>query len=177
MKTKVLLLHGWGGSDFPHWQSWLAGEIAKNYGTLSFIKLGDFEFPEKKEWMNTLKKEMQEFKPDVVVTHSLGSILWLHLCNEEEIEPVQKLYLVAPPRLECKIKELSSFFPLKAPKNLYAKEALLITSNTDPYISPTEAKKLQQQLNIEMKVLDDAGHINAQSNYGEWPWILKELLG
>jgi len=29
MAKKVLLLHGWGGSDFPHWQSWLAGEIAK----------------------------------------------------------------------------------------------------------------------------------------------------
>ncbi|HIC78956.1 MAG TPA: serine hydrolase family protein, partial [Sulfurovum sp.] len=33
MSDRVLILHGWGGSDAPHWQSELASEIAKNYGT------------------------------------------------------------------------------------------------------------------------------------------------
>ncbi len=37
MIEKVLLLHGWGGSDTPHWQSWLAGEIAKDYRKVSFF--------------------------------------------------------------------------------------------------------------------------------------------
>jgi uncharacterized protein len=37
MQKKVLLLHGWGGSNYPHWQSWLAAELAKNYGKVSFF--------------------------------------------------------------------------------------------------------------------------------------------
>ena len=28
-QDKVLILHGWGGSDAPHWQAELACEIAK----------------------------------------------------------------------------------------------------------------------------------------------------
>ena len=33
MKERVLLLHGWGGSDYPHWQSWLAGELKRRAHT------------------------------------------------------------------------------------------------------------------------------------------------
>jgi predicted alpha/beta hydrolase family esterase len=65
MNRKVLILHGWGGSDFPHWQSWLAGEIAKDYGKVSFLKFSDFDFPSFDIWRNELKKELQEFKPDI----------------------------------------------------------------------------------------------------------------
>jgi len=36
INKRTLILHGWGGSDAPHWQSELASEIAKNYGTVSF---------------------------------------------------------------------------------------------------------------------------------------------
>ena len=50
MNAKVLLLHGWGGSDYPHWQSWLAGEIAKDYGTVSFFKFSDYNFPDLDTW-------------------------------------------------------------------------------------------------------------------------------
>jgi len=35
MRPKVLLLHGWGESDFPHWQSHLDSELAKNYGSVT----------------------------------------------------------------------------------------------------------------------------------------------
>ncbi len=175
MQEKILLLHGWGGSDFPHWQSWLAGEIAKEYGTVSFPKIHDSEFPNKDDWMLQAKKHLKDFQPDIVIAHSLATTLWFHLCNEGAIREVKKLYLVAPPSLQCEIQELQTFFPLTPPKNLYAQEVLLITSTTDPYMTPQEAKELQNALGIEMKVLESAGHINADSNYGEWPWMLHEI--
>jgi hypothetical protein len=42
-------------------------------------------------------------------------------------------------------------------------------------MSLDEAKSLQTALNIPMIVLNDAGHINTDSGYGEWPWILEEI--
>ena len=126
MKQKILILHGWGGSDFPHWQSWLASEIAKDYGCVSFLKLSNPDFPNKKEWIEELTEELKNFKPSIVVCHSLANILWFHLCHELKITKVEKLFLVAPPSLECKVEELKSFFPCKIPTNLYAKEALLV---------------------------------------------------
>ena len=175
MKEKVLLLHGWGGSDFPHWQSWLAGELVKNYGKVSFLKFSNFDFPNKDDWKNELIKELDDFKPDIVICHSLANTLWFHLCNEENFIDVKKLFLVAPPSLSSEIDEIDSFFPVGIPKSLNAKEAMLVCSTNDPYMSLDEAKSLQKELNIEMHLVKNAGHLNADSGFGEWAWMLNKL--
>jgi predicted alpha/beta hydrolase family esterase len=175
MDKKVLLLHGWGGSDFPHWQSWLAGEIAKDYGEVCFLKFSDFDTPKLDTWKQELLEKLQSFQPDIVVCHSLANTLWLHLCKDNSLQEVQKLYLVAPPSLECKIDELSEFFPLSTPKKLFAKDTLLISSTNDPYLSENEAHKLQKELQVKMKIIKNGGHLNAESGYGPWPWILQEI--
>ena len=175
MSKKILILAGWGGSDFPHWQSWLAGEIAKEYGKVSFLRFSNFEFPNKDSWKNELIKEVDSFKPDIIICHSLANILWFHICNDIELTEVEKLYIVVPPSLTCDIPELSSFYPCEVPENLYAKETLLITSTDDPYMTQDEAMALQKALHVPMKILDGAGHINADSGFGEWTWMLEEI--
>lgn len=176
MAKKVLLLHGWGGSDSPHWQAWLAGEIAKEYGTVSFFAFSDFDFPRLDIWRKELLEHLKEFKPDIVICHSLANTLWFHLCKRNAIPTkVKKLFLVAPPSMECDIQELKSFFPAPMPQNLYADKALLITSTNDPYMTQDEAKKLQKKLDIEMEVIENGGHINADSGYGQWDWILEQV--
>jgi predicted alpha/beta hydrolase family esterase len=176
MKQRVLLLHGWGGSDYPHWQSWLAGEVAKAYGTVSFPLLDNPHFPSKNRWMRQTRTLLEEFRPDIVLCHSLANTLWFHLCHEGEITPVEQLYLVAPPRLTCEIDTIRSFFPVTPPPSLFAKQAMMVTSTDDPYMTMDEAQALQRALNIPMKVLENAGHINADSGYGEWPWIREQLM-
>jgi hypothetical protein len=175
MSKKVLLLHGWGGSDYPHWQSWLAGELAKDYGCVNFLRFSDVDEPKLDVWLREAKSALDEFRPDIVICHSLANTLWFHLCQKEELREVAKLYLVAPPSMQCNIKELSEFFPLSTPQKLFAKETLLITSTDDPYLTQEEAKELQNKLNVSMKVIQNGGHLNAESGYGEWPWLLSEL--
>jgi predicted alpha/beta hydrolase family esterase len=179
MSRKVLLLHGWGGSDFPHWQSWLAGEIAKEYGHVKFLRFSDVDTPKLGVWLEELQETLAAFEPDVVICHSLANTLWFHLCNANaatlQSQNIEKLYLVAPPSMECGVPELCEFFPAQAPKNLYAKETLLIASTNDPYMTPKEAQELQKELNVAMEVLENAGHINSDSGFGEWPWMLEEL--
>lgn len=170
---KVLLVHGWGGSNFPHWQSWLATEIAKDYGCVSFLKLSDFDFPILDLWKQELIDELESFKPDIVICHSLANTLWFHI--SDAIKEVEKLYLVAPPSFECAVEEIKSFFPMKLPTKTNAKSALLIASTNDPYMTLEELRELQKSLDIEMTVLENAGHINTDSGYGKWPWILEEI--
>jgi predicted alpha/beta hydrolase family esterase len=173
---KVLILHGWGGSDYPHWQSYIAGELAKDYGHVSFFKFSDMDFPKFDIWQKELEEHLIEFKPDIVVCHSLANILWFHLCNNHKINSdIKKLYLVAPPSLKCDIKELQSFYPINIPTNLFAKKALLISSTNDPYMTLDEANELQKSLKIQLKIIENGGHINTDSGYGKWEWMLKEI--
>lgn len=173
---KTLILHGWGGSDFPHWQSYLAGELAKDYGIVAFPLLSDKDLPLKDKWLLEVKSILKSFEPDVVVCHSLANIVWFHLCNEGELQGVKKLFLVAPPRLTCNIPELSTFSPVQVPSTLFAKSVTLITSTNDLYMDEDEAKALADAIitdeNQEHIILENAGHINATSGFGEWKEIV-----
>ncbi|WP_457746094.1 RBBP9/YdeN family alpha/beta hydrolase [Sulfurimonas sp.] len=176
MAQKVLLLHGWGGSDFPHWQSWLAGELARDYGCVNFLRFSDVERPKLDVWLRELTNALRNFQPDIVICHSLANTLWFHANNKGLLtQEVKNLYLVAPPSLKCNVTELSEFFPLHTPQNLSAKKILLVTSTNDPYLTQEEAKTLQQELDVPMNIIQNGGHLNAESGYGEWPWILQEI--
>ena len=48
---KVLILHGWGGSDEPHWQWWLSEKLKQNNYEVSFPSLPNKDLPEFDIWM------------------------------------------------------------------------------------------------------------------------------
>ena len=173
---RVLLLHGWGGSDYPHWQSFIASGIAKEYGCVDFVRLPDFDTPQLQEWIDCASSHIKSFQPDVVLCHSLGNTLWFHMCNNKVFDHnIKKLYLVAPPSNGCSIEDLREFFPVELPQNLYADKVELIVSDDDPYMRLDEAKALQEHFDIPLEVLHKAGHINTQSGYGKWDEMLQKL--
>ncbi len=170
-----MILHGWGGSDTPHWQAELSAEIAKNYGTVSFPLLDNCHFPSKNRWVKQVKQILEEFKPDTVVCHSLANTLWFWLC-QEEIPQVKRLFMVSPPSLTTKEATIKTFFPCEMPERLYAKEIQMIVSGDDPYIEVAEAETMAKHYNIPLTIIKDAGHINADSGYGKWDLIENLVL-
>ncbi len=174
--NKILILHGWGGSDAPHWQAELACEIAKNYGTVSFPLLDNCHFPSKNRWMRQVKTILEEFKPNTIVCHSLANTLWFWLCEESAIEPVKRLVMVAPPSLNTEESTIKTFFPTPLPKNLKAEKIEMIVSDNDPYINIDEAKAIAKHYTIPIKIIEDAKHINADSGYGKWDYIEKLIM-
>ena len=167
---KLLILHGWGGSDYPHWQAELAAEVAKNYGTVSFPLLDNCHFPSKNRWLKQVKAILEDFKPDTVVCHSLANTLWFWLC-QEDIETVERLFMVSPPSLTTTEKTIKTFFPCEIPEEIHAKEVHLIVSDNDPWIDTREAKEIASKIDAEFTVVPNAGHINADSGYGKWALI------
>ena len=173
---KVLILHGWGGSDAPHWQAELASQIAKNYGTVSFPLLDNCHFPSKNRWVKQVKQILEEFKPDTVVCHSLANTLWFWLC-QEEMTSVKRLFMISLPSLTTQVDTIKTFFPCKMPEKLYAKEIQMIVSDNDPYIEVIEAQTIARHYDIPLTIIKDAGHINADSGYGKWELIEKLVWG
>ena len=165
MSKRVLILHGLGGSDFPHWQAHLARDLIKENYIVSFPAFPDRENPKLEEWKEFLKKELGHFKPDIVVCHSLANILWFHTCDELDIK-LDKLMLVAPVR-NAVLEDAKTFFPYPIAKDLKANEIIMAASTNDQYMSIEEAIELQSKLNIGMKIMENAGHINAASGFGK----------
>ena len=171
---KVMLIYGWSGSLPPHWQDWLVRELAGRHHMVWLPKLPKRYSPKKHQWTNKLSRHLEAMRPDTVVCHSLGCIAWLHLCNEELILPVKRLLLVAPPSLTTEgIQDIKTFFPCRVPTSLHAEEAHLVTSTNDHYMTPEEAKAFAQTLKLTHTVLEGQGHLNSDSGYGPWPWVLE----
>jgi len=175
MMDKVLILHGWGGSDAPHWQAELASEIAKDYGVVSFPLLDNCHFPSKNRWIKQVRHILKEFKPNTVVCHSLANTLWFWLC-QEEIDTVKRLFMVSPPSLSTSENTIKTFFPCERPQKLYAQEIHMLVSDNDPWVKLDEAKEIATHYNIPLTVIKDAKHINADSGYGKWELIENLVL-
>lgn len=165
MSKRVLILHGLGGSDYPHWQSFLAMDLIKENYTVSFPLMPNKDNPDLQQWKDFLKKEINHFKPQIVVCHSLANVLWFHCCDELDIL-LDKLMLVAPVSRNRSIQEAKTFYPYPIPKDLKSKEIIMAASTNDPYMSIEEAISLQSKLNVGMKIMEDAGHINIASGFG-----------
>ncbi|RLA59102.1 MAG: serine hydrolase family protein [Epsilonproteobacteria bacterium] len=173
---KTLILHGWGGSDAPHWQAELASEIAKNYGTVCFPLLDNCHFPSKNRWLKQVKTILKDFKPDTVVCHSLANNLWMWLCAEDDMIEVKRLFMVSVPSFDTKEKTIKSFFPCPKPRNIYAKEVHLIVSDDDPWVELDETKDIASYYKSSFTTLEKSGHINADSGYGKWEFIEELVL-
>jgi len=172
MKT-VLLLYGLQGSDTPHWQSWLCEELTKEGYNVLFPQFSNNTNPIKEVWIEEAFDVIRNNSIDMVVTHSLGNILWFHLCSDERLKSlhVKNLLLVAPPRDLSAMKVVETFFPYTLPKSLHADDVLMVGSDNDEYISQAELNQLARALDIKQKIFQNAGHINGSSGYGEWPWV------
>ena len=171
MNKRVLILHGLDGSDYPHWQAQLAIDLIKQNTPVSFPSLPSRENPILNDWKKTLKNEIVHFKPNIVVSHSLANILWFHSCEELNIK-LDKLMLVSPVRINCDVKEVADFLPYPIPSDLKSKKVIMVASTNDPYMNVEEALSLQSKLNIDMKILGYAGHINPDSGFGKFDYAL-----
>jgi predicted alpha/beta hydrolase family esterase len=177
LKKRVLILHGWQGSAKPHWQTYLYDELLENNYDVSFPSLPNKDMPTLDSWIFALEYEMTTFRPHIVVCHSLANILWFHYINQNKMTyNLEKLMLVSPVSPLCSIQEIKTFFPYQIPNDLCATNKIMAASDNDPYISIDELYALSNVLNIGLKVLEGAGHINADSGYGKlscaYDWII-----
>ncbi|MFK2822125.1 RBBP9/YdeN family alpha/beta hydrolase [Arcobacter sp. YIC-80] len=171
---KILILHGLGGSDYPHWQAVLAGDLIKQNYTVSFPSFPKRDNPQLKEWKEFLKKEIEHFKPDTIICHSLANVLWFQTCDELDIS-LEKLMLVAPVSRTRVVEAAKTFYPYTPPKDLKAKEVIMLASTNDPYMTEEEAMLLKEDLNVEINIMQNAGHINAESGFGSHDFALDWL--
>lgn len=171
----VLILHGLNGSDFPHWQAHLATDLIEDDHVVLFPELENKDAPTLQNWLDELHELITDFVPDIVVCHSLANILWFHyIAQHADTKQLEKLLLVAPPSLLTPLNDAPDFFPASLPQlRKYSKDALLVLSTNDPYLSLDEAKEVEKMIDIPVYWIENGGHITTSSGFGEWAFAKK----
>lgn len=169
-------MHGYGGKHEEHWQSYLNNALKDKSRSIIYPDFPNPDRPKLNEWLMFLDEKLKGLDPAslVVAGHSLGCSLWLHyIAKHKNIIP-KKVFLVSPPLNDCGVIEIANFFPLPD-LDLNKQDYLIIGSDNDNFILEKEFEILAKNLKIPLKILHNAGHINAPV-HGYWNWMNEECL-
>lgn len=168
MRRRILTLPGWKGSDPIHWQSrWEALHGFER------VEQHDWQQPRRGDWMARLDEVLLDggdARPVVLVAHSLGAQLvaaWA--AHSRHAARVAAALLVAPPDTERADTPpaLSLWRPM--PMQRLPFPATLVASTDDPYCSLDRAGALAQAWGAALVVAGARGHLNSDSDLGDWP--------
>lgn len=191
----ILILHGWGGNKPEHWQEQLNTRLTNENVPVHYPKMPDPTAPDSGAWINCVRDELTKIQrhypgvPLTVVAHSLGSITWVHLVGGLAAVPeplADRVLLVAPPYIMPQAPPPDvplgavNFFPPPLNRSAIhsaARVTAMVASNTDDYATFDQSKGYATALDIDLHLLEGAGHISPYYGYGRWPWVEEWCLG
>lgn len=175
MAPTLLICPGIGNSGPKHWQSlW---EQAHD----GFVRVGqrDWYRPVCTEWVDTLEATVRRHGPDAVfVAHSLACLAIAHWACQRGTQ-IRAAFLVAVP------DATGPSFPSEAqgfgstPMCRLPFPSLVVASTDDPYASLKYSMDCATAWGSRFVNIGRAGHINADSGFGDWPEgyaMLQEFL-
>ncbi len=173
-QTPTLIIEpGWRDSGPGHWQTLWAESLV---GAVR-VKQDDWMQPTRKAWVRCISDTiLAQSGPVVVIAHSLGCIATTHLPSEVATH-IQGALLVAPADPDRRAP-LVDFAPV--PYQALPYRSVLVASSNDPFCPVRTAGAYARAWGSEFVRLQNAGHINVESGFGEWPLglaLLQSLVG
>lgn len=176
----ILIVPGIDNSGPNHWQThWEAKRE-----NCRRVELGMWDAPHRNTWVNKLNLAIHRAdRPVVLVAHSLGCITvawWAEYEQPAFDHPVVGALLVAPPDVERPGLDPRLACFGACPRNTLPFPSFLVASRNDPYCPFRTAMALARDWGSHFADIGELGHINADSNLGDWPEgerLLDRLLG
>lgn len=180
----VLMVHGHTGSGAGHWQSWLAGELARVGGVVDVPQFTEPDHPDLEVWLAELSQHLlaaPAAEQRVVLAHSCGALLWLHHAARlpaDRVDPrlrFDRVLLVSPPGPRWHSPDVHGFSPAPLDAAGIRRAAgwtQLVAGDDDDAGSVDEAVSTAAQLKIDLDVIPAGAHLNSAAGYGPWPAVL-----
>lgn len=181
MKNTAFIIHGSGGNPNKHWYPWLKEKLEKK-GIQVFAP--QFPIDEKNQTLNNWLKTLEPFKEyledSIVIGHSLGVPFILNILNQWKYK-IKAAFLVSgfegylyvenEPNINSFSEKNFDWDKIKSKcKNFY-----VIHSDNDPYIPLEKAKELAQKLGVEIIIVKNGVHFQAQSGFSRFNLLLKKI--
>lgn len=160
----IVIVPGWKNSGPGHWQSLWAERLPGAVRVAMAEE--DWQRPKQAVWLQAIGKTiLAQPGPVVVVAHSLGCIATT-LLPSTVAGRICGALLVAPADPERR-GHLADFAPV--PYQPLPYRSVVVASTNDPFCPVRTAGAYARSWGSEVVRLQNAGHINIESGFGEWP--------
>ncbi len=171
----ALIVPGIGNSGPRHWQTLWEGQ----HPHWRRVQQRDWDCPDREVWLQGLEAAMAVAPvPTVLIAHSMGCLLVAHWAERSSI-PVRAALLVAPPDPAAPAFPPAARGFERVPSGRLPFPSLVAASSDDPFGSVEYAKRCATDWGSAFVEVGALGHINAESNLGDWPAglaLLERLL-
>lgn len=177
-----IIIHGTLGKPEGHWFPWLKKELEQEGHKVFLPRFPTPEGQTLKNWLAVLNSLPVEFDENLIlVGHSSAPAVILRKLKEIE-KPVFAIFLVSGFLGSVGNEEYdklnASFFKTpfnwtKIRKN--ARHIFVYNSDNDPYVPLEKGGELARNLGVKLKILKNAGHINSESGFYQFPQLLKDI--
>ncbi|RIV80984.1 serine hydrolase family protein [Aurantiacibacter xanthus] len=160
----VLLLPGLGGSGPGHWQShWQRADPA-----MTRLSVPDWDRPELADWCAALDRAVNAHaRPPILVAHSLACLLVAHWAQARGPRAAGAILVAVPdpsgPQFPVEARSFA-----QVPEQPLPFPSVVVASADDPYGSLDHSERRARQWGSRLIAVGSLGHINADSNLGEW---------
>lgn len=177
-QKRALIFHGTMGSPDGNWFPWLKDELEKREWNVTVPTFPTPENHSLENWIKALKEQVSNLESiDLLVGHSLGANLILHVLEQSLCAP-DKVILVGCTIANSNVAEYNTLnksfkkeFDWEAIRQNVSKAHILHGSD-DPYVPIEQAQTVAKELDINLKVIPNGGHLNAETGYDNFPLLL-----
>jgi predicted alpha/beta hydrolase family esterase len=166
MDGDVLILSGLWNSGPEHWQShWQARHPAWRR-----VEHRDWIDPVRDEWVAELDAAVATCSgAPVLVAHSLGCMLAAHWAASSSPLRAAGAFLVAPSDVEAPSYPIDANGFAPVPLARLPFPSVVIASTNDEFVTRERARAFAEAWGSSYVEIGEAGHVNADAGYGDWP--------
>lgn len=170
IRHKILTIPGLYNSGPTHWQSlW-----EHKFDDCERIELGHWDAPDKDKWVARIDAAIDAADdPVLIAAHSLGCHAfahWFAAAGALARSRVVGALLVAPPDLTQLRRDSAVAAFTDAPALDADVPLIVVASDNDPYAKTAHVWRLSRHWGARFVNAGPFGHINAESNIGDWPY-------
>ena len=166
MRCDILIVAGLWNSGPQHWQT----HWERKYSKRQRVAHRDWQNPQRDEWVAELDAAVAacDGRP-ILVAHSLGCMLVAQWALAASHLQIAGAFLVAPSDTEAPSYPAAAGGFNPVPMAPLPFPSMVVASTDDPYAHIERSRAFAQAWGSRLVEIGDAGHVNPDSGYGEWP--------
>lgn len=178
---KVYLIHGFEGSPNGGWRPYLMRELAKQDIYACSLSMPNPDVPILNDWMSEIQRCVdRDIKDDVyLVGHSLGGTAILHYLEKFNSQNLKGVIIISAPCSQNSNEKIKDFLDKDFDWNLIKNKinnVVIIHGDNDPLVPLSDAQKITSELNGELIIIPNGGHLNGSSGFTELPEALSAIF-